>query len=136
MALPALRANGYLPPGVHPATLTEVFAAFPARTPERQALNKALANCVVLVKGLRIADQITLDGSYLSSKPDPTEIDMVVLTLGVYQATGEQHFLAAGINMALLHVQFAPAMTDFQGWLTFFATDRAQTSKGVVPLVY
>jgi hypothetical protein len=121
---------------VHPATLTEVFTAFPARTPERQALNNALADCVVLVKGLRIADQIVLDGSYVTSKPDPSDIDMVVLTLGVYQAAGEQRFLAAGIDMALLHVQFAPDTTDFQGWLTFFSTDRALTSKGVVPLVY
>lgn len=85
MPLPALRPDGTLPPGIHMATLDEVFATFPAVTPQRQALNAALAHAVATVKRLRLAERIALDGSYITHKPAPADVDMIVLTPGVYQ---------------------------------------------------
>ena len=136
MPLPALRADGTLPTGVHQATLDEVFAAFPATTPERQALNAALTHCVATVRRLHLADQIALDGSYVTSKPDPADVDMVVLTPGVYQLAGEQRYAAEGIDITLLDIQFAHDDADFQAWLTFFSTARGSQVKGLVSLIF
>ncbi|HZC06269.1 MAG TPA: hypothetical protein VE338_11585 [Ktedonobacterales bacterium] len=136
MPLPALRADGSLPPGVHQASLSEVFARFPAVAPERQALNSALSYCVATVKQLNLADEIALDGSYVTSKPDPADVDMAVLTPGIYQLAGELRYAAQGINMTLLDIQFAHDAADFQGWMAFFSTARNLNSKGVVLLVW
>jgi len=42
MSLPALLPNGYLPPGVHEATLSEVIERFGTNTPRRQVLASRL----------------------------------------------------------------------------------------------
>ncbi len=116
MPLPPVRADGTLPPGVHVATLAEVFAAFPPVTPQRQALNQALAYFVTTVSRSHLADEIVLDGSYITSKPDPADIDMVVLMPGVYQLTGERVYASMGIDLTLLDIQFAHDTNSFQGW--------------------
>ena len=135
MPLPALRADGSLPPGIHHASLSEVFNSFPSTTTRRQALNQALTFCMATIQRLRLADQIALDGSYITAKPDPSDVDMVVLTPGIYQLAGEQRYSAEGIDMNLLDIQFAHDMSDFQGWLAFFSTTRNLTPKGVVVLI-
>jgi len=136
MPLPALRADGTLPPGVHRATLDEVFALFPTTTPERQALDVALRHCVATVKHLHLADDIALDGSYVMSKPDPADVDMMVLTPGVYQLAGEQRYVAEGIDVRLLDIQFAHDAAASQGWLTFFSIARGGQGKGIVALTF
>lgn len=136
MPLPALRADGTLPPGVHSATLDEVFAAFPAVTSERQSLNSALAYCISTVRRLAMAEQIALDGSYVTSKMDPEDIDLAVFSPGIYQLAGEQQFAAAEIDIQLLDIQFAHDVLDFQGWLAFFSTARDGTPKGVISLSF
>ncbi len=112
----------------------EVLAAFPATTPERVALNDALADCVAILQRLSLADQIVLDGSYLTSKPDPGDVDMAALTPGIYQLAGEQRFAAEGINVQLLDIQFAHDLLNFQGWIAFFSMARDGTPKGVVTI--
>lgn len=136
MPLPSPGPDGLLPPGIHLATLDEVMAAFPALTPQRQSLNNALSQCVAIVKRLHLADKIALDGSYVSEKPDPEDVDIVVLTPGVYQLAGEQQFAAEGVDTHLLDIQFAHDVAAYQGWLTFFSTTRSNRQKGVISLVY
>lgn len=136
MPLPALRADGSLPPGVYHATLDEVFARFPAVTPQRQALNNALSFLMAIVQRLRLADEIILDGSYVTSKPDPEDVDIAVLTPGMYQLAGEQRYEAERIDMKLLDIQFAHDSADFQGWSVFFSTARDLTTKGIIALVF
>jgi uncharacterized protein DUF6932 len=136
MPLSALRADGTFPPGVYQASLDEVFATFPTTTQKRVVLHNALAFCVATVERLALADQIALDGSYLTNKPDPGDVDLTVLTPGIYQLAGEQRFTAEGINLQLLDIQFAHDLVDFQGWITFFSTVCDGTSKGVVTVTY
>ncbi|MGH2486404.1 MAG: DUF6932 family protein, partial [Ktedonobacterales bacterium] len=132
MPLPALRADGTLPPGAHAATLAEVLAAFPATTPERRALNQALSQCVATVRRLNLAQQIAVDGSYATERATPGDVDLVVLTPGLYQLAGERRFLAEGIDLKLLDIQFAYDAADFQGWLGFFSLARSGAQKGII----
>jgi len=136
MPLPALRADGTLPPGLHHATLDEILAAFPPATPERQALTNALAFCIANIQRHHLADQVVLGGNYVTRTPNPGDVDIAVLTPGIYQMAGEQRYAALGIDTTLLDIQFAHDATDFQGWIAFFSTARDLTLKGVVSLLY
>lgn len=83
MSVPPLRIDGTLPPGEHRATLAEILAAFPATTGERQALNSALQGAYKALKLLQMAAPdviVYIDGSYTTRKPDPVDIDILVLT--------------------------------------------------------
>jgi predicted nucleotidyltransferase len=91
---------------------------------------------VETIQRLALADQFALDGSYLTSKADPSDIDLAVLTPGMYQLAGEQRFAAEGIDIQLLDIQFAHNLLDFQGWLAFFSTARDGISKGVVIITF
>jgi len=120
--------------------LDELLAAFPAITQKRQALNQALIACVTTIEQLNLADRIAVDGSFITSKAAPkaapSDIDLIMLTPGVYQQVGEQHYTAVGIDTILLDIQFGHDLASFQGWIQFFSIARNSTAKGVVELVY
>jgi hypothetical protein len=81
--IPNLRPDGTLPPGEFHATIAEVLAAFPATTPERTILNQALQDALPTLQHLKIVAPdaiIYLNGSYATTKPDPNDIDLLVLT--------------------------------------------------------
>jgi len=136
MTLPPLRLDGTLPPGAYVADLSEVFAAFPARTAKRRDLNQALAFCVAAIKRSGLADEIVLDGSYITRKPNPSDVDMAVLTPGIYQKAGKQMYAAEGIDLQLLDIQFAHDQADFQQWQAFFSLTRTRQPKGIILLIF
>lgn len=136
MSLPALRSDGTLPPGEHASTLAEVFAAFPGNNAERRALGTALIRCVAIVRNLNLAQKIGVDGSYITDKEKPSDVDLVLLTPGMYQLAGERRFVAEGIDVNLLDIQFAHDAADFQGWLRFFSLSRTGAPKGVIVLTW
>ena len=72
---------GVLPPGVHPATLTEVRAVF-ATTPQRLSLYGGL---LVALSDLRAIGCVRawLDGSYVTDKQVPGDYDLCWDTTGV-----------------------------------------------------
>ena len=72
--IPALRADGTLPPGIHVADdwdeITRVFGGTPARRALLRRLREGLEN-------LRAAGcpWVLLDGSFTTSKPQPADVD-------------------------------------------------------------
>jgi hypothetical protein len=135
MSIPPLRPDGTLPPGGYDATLDEVIAAYPATTPQRQALNDALIRFVEVARRLGTVHRIAVDGSYITSKPDPGDVDIAALTPGMYQQEGEQQVGAEGVDLVLLDAQFAHDASDFQRWVDFFATERDMTPKGIIYVI-
>jgi hypothetical protein len=134
MPIPPLRSNGLLPPGLYDAPLTEVFTFYPAISPERQTLNSALVHGMTVIWQNHLAQRIIIDGSYTTSKRNPNDIDMAVLTPGLYQIDGNQQFSAMGIDSMLLDIQFGHSIQDFDQWIDFFSRTRTGTLKGVVEL--
>ena len=81
--IPRLRSDGTLPPGEHHATLTEVLVAFPASSPERIVLNRALQDALPALQKLKFVapDMIVyVNGSYTTSQSDPNDVDLLFLT--------------------------------------------------------
>jgi len=83
MTVPPLQLNGRLPPGEHHATIAEIITAFPALTTEHKELNAALLSLQSALKKLKslVPDMILyIDGSFVSRKPSPNDIDLLFLT--------------------------------------------------------
>ncbi len=83
MALPQLRVDGSLPPGEHRIhAVSDVFVAFPATTHKRQELNTALNYFVDVVKRRSLGVLVVIDGSYITGKAEPEDIDVALLSAG------------------------------------------------------
>lgn len=71
--------NGVLPPGTYQAQFTELVAAFdqPSST-TRPALNLALWRAAILIWSRDATAIIYVNGSYVTEKRDPLDVDVAV----------------------------------------------------------
>lgn len=120
MPIPDLTSDGLLPRGVHQATLDEVRLSFGSRTPRRVELFNKLVDFVDLAKTFNIFKVIHIDGSFVTDKDDPGDIDAVLELTKPEAATLLAHPNAAAIIDAAavkhryeIHLFFAPQMTQF-----------------------
>ena len=79
MPLPDFNSQGDLPPGVYQATVDEVLARFGGGTPQRQAVTARLLHVCELANATGIMDRLVLFGSYITAKPDPNDIDILLV---------------------------------------------------------
>jgi len=82
--IPALAENGWLPPGVHDATIEEVVSRFgaPMGSERRLDLKEKLTSYVHEVRQWGLAQVAIIDGSFVSGKPRPSDIDVALLVVG------------------------------------------------------
>jgi Family of unknown function (DUF6932) len=89
VAIPALNRDGLLPPGVHRATLEEIVYVFCTSTPTRRALEAPLRELVATAQDAR-ATGLFLDGSFVSEKSDPGDIDAVIVLPNDFAVTSPE----------------------------------------------
>jgi hypothetical protein len=77
--LPDLNELGDLPEGVHQATLDEVVARFGAGSPQRQAVTARLRRIRELAVRTGGLDRVVVFGSYVTAKPEPNDVDVVLV---------------------------------------------------------
>jgi hypothetical protein len=77
-ALPDFREDGYLPNGLFPATEAEVTFRFGTQSGRRQRLVLRLRQWISLARAVS-ASRLLVDGSFVTSKPEPNDVDSVVL---------------------------------------------------------
>lgn len=75
--LPAFNAAGELPEGVHQATIDEITARFGTGSPQRQEVATRLLRIYQLANATEKLDRVIIFGSYITTKPDPNDIDVV-----------------------------------------------------------
>ena len=133
MALPPLRLDGTLPPGEHAITvIDEVFVLFPASNARRAVLNSALTLLLEVASRLKIGTSVVIDGSYITSKPEPEDIDIALLSTGQNETVTLQRLHAEGIDLVLLDIFVSTTQADFDRWRQFFSADRTGQARGVV----
>ena len=76
--IPALDPNGMLPAGVHGTTLPDIELAFGLQTPRRVDLFEKLGRFVGVAQGFALFAALYVDGSFVTDKPDPRDIDAVL----------------------------------------------------------
>ena len=79
MALPNLNDAGELPEGVHQATIDEVIAQFSSGTSQREIVTERLQRIYQLAKGTGNLQRLIIFGSYITAKPEPNDVDVVLI---------------------------------------------------------
>ena len=79
MALPNLNDAGELPIGVHQATIDEVIAQFGSGTLQREVVTTRLQRIYQIAKGTGNLQQLIIFGSYITAKPEPNDVDVVII---------------------------------------------------------
>jgi hypothetical protein len=81
MAIPRLDKNGLLPEGIHTCPIEELrgrFGCFQG-SDQRPRLMRQLEAYVLEVRASRIVRAVLINGSFVTSKPAPNDIDLVLV---------------------------------------------------------
>lgn len=140
--IPEFRPDGYLPEGIHIANESEVTFRFGSATPRRRRLVLRLRQWLELARKVK-ATRLLLDGSFVTSKAQPDDIDAVVLLPPNFLTqilTGSQP--AIELEQMLLtrrpeELFAAEDQTDWEDWVQFFSRTREQDGrqKGLVEVM-
>ena len=81
MSIPALNQDGLLPVGIHDCTLDEIKARFGnfQVTDQRPHLLAKLESFLAEVRAAGLVRSILVDGSFVTTKPDPSDIDLILV---------------------------------------------------------
>ncbi len=128
--IPPFDDSGFLPPGVHPATLAEIEARFGRGSELRRAQMESVRWMVDLA--LRAGVQrIVLNGSFATDIMEPNDVDCVLLLAGDYprDAAASEELVKGLPFLEILRVE----QQEFDRLIhRFFATDRHGLGKGMI----
>jgi hypothetical protein len=79
MGLPEFNSHGDLPEGLHKATLAEVLERFGRGSEARQEATAVLQRIHRLVTATRKLERFIVFGSYITAKPAPHDVDVVLV---------------------------------------------------------
>ena len=137
--IPEFRTDGYLPEGVHVATEAEVTFRFGTDTSRRRRLALRLRRWIELSRAVS-AKRLFVDGSFVTAKPEPNDVDAVVWLPGDFvRRISEGDIDAIELESMLLtrhpeEIFAAEDRRDWDDWLEFFGRTREADGrrKGVV----
>src|SRR5688572_15325021 len=76
--IPDFTPDGFLPPGVHPATLDEIRARFGGPSEVRRAQVQSIGWLIDLAARAGVS-RIVLNGSFVADMIEPNDVDCVLL---------------------------------------------------------
>ncbi len=123
------RDDGYLPEGLHLATEAEITFRFGTATPRRRRLALRLRRWVALSRSVG-AKRLFVDGSFVTAKPEPNDVDAVVwLGADFVDRVSAGDVEAVELEMMLVARQpeeifAAEDRRDWEDWIEFFARTR------------
>ena len=131
--IPEFNENGYLPPGVHLATLDEIAARFGQESELRQAQMDSIRWLVDLVMKAGV-QPIVINGSFVTDAFEPNDVDCAVLPVADFPRDPTAAVdLSEGLPFIDLHLVEAKEFAILIEQL--YATDRDSVPKGVIEVV-
>ena len=128
--IPPFDDNGYLPPGVHPATLDEIKDRFGSESELRRVQMESLNWLVELARRAGVV-RLVVNGSFTTDVFEPNDVDCVLLIEADFpkDKDAEAEMIA---GLPFLEINLA-GQEDFGLFVeSFFATDRRSVIKGMV----
>src|SRR5438552_545782 len=122
--IPSFRPDGYLPEGLHLASAADVTFRFGSSSPRRRRLALRLRRWAELARQVK-ARRLLIDGSFVTGKPEPHDIDALVLLPEDFQAQIERGIDAAlELEQMLLtrrpeEIFAAEDNADWNAWVEF-----------------
>ena len=139
--IPPFRSDGYLPEGLYVASEAEVTFRFGASSPRRRRLALRLRRLIELVRQVG-GQRLLLDGSFVTAKEQPNDIDAVILLPADFEQQVEQGVESAlELEEMLLtrrpeEIFAAEDEADWNDWVEFFSRTREADGrrKGLVEI--
>src|SRR5260370_24705081 len=78
MPIPEFRTDGYWPDGLHQAIESEVLFRFGSQTRRRRTLALRLRRWLELARAVGVS-RFLVGGSFVTAKPQPRDLDAVIL---------------------------------------------------------
>jgi hypothetical protein len=137
--IPMLRDDGYLPEGLHLASEAEVLFRFGSSTPRRRRLASRVRRWIGLLRSVG-AVRLLIDGSFITSKPEPQDVDAVAwLPVDFHRQIKDEVEAALELEQMLLtrhpeELFGAEDDFDWKEWIEFFSRTRESDGrrKGLV----
>lgn len=139
LSIPAFRSDGYLPTGLYLSSEAEVLFRFGTSSRRRRRLALRLRRWLDLARQVR-ARRLLVDGSFVTAKSEPNDIDAAVLLSTDFEAQIERGFEPAlELEEMLLTRQpeeifAAEDELDWNEWIDFVSRTRGADArrKGLV----
>ena len=139
--IPPFRPDGYLPEGVYVCSEAEVIFRFGSASRRRRRLVLRLRRWVELGRQVG-ATRLLVDGSFITAKAEPNDIDTVLLLPQDFQQQLEHEYEPA-LELEEMLLTRRPAEifaaedeTDWEEWVAFFSQTREPDDrrKGLVEI--
>jgi len=131
--IPPFDAHGYLPPGIHTATLEEVETRFGGESELRRVQMESLRWLVDLARGAGVR-RLIINGSFVTEVFEPNDVDCALLIEpGFPRDQAAEAELLRGLpflEIDLVNQEDFDVLVE-----TFFATDRQLVPKGMVEVI-
>jgi hypothetical protein len=131
--IPPFADNGYLPPGIHPATLDEVAARFGQGSDLRRVEMESLRWLVDLARRAGVL-RLVINGSFVTDNSEPNDVDCVLLVGPDFphDAAAERE-LVDGLPFLQIDMVREEGFRDLVERV--YATDRDQIPKGMIEVI-
>ncbi len=131
--IPEFNNVGYLPPGLHPATVEEIHQRFGSETELRRVQMESLDWLIELGQKAGIR-RFVVNGSFVTDKLEPNDVDCVLLIEAGFPCDeAAEADLLSGLPFINLE------LVDQEGFAQFtektFATDRDSVPKGMIEVI-
>lgn len=131
--IPPFDESGYLPPGVHPASLDEIRARFGCESELRRVQMESLCWLVDLAYRTGVT-RLVINGSFTTDVFEPNDVDCVLLIQSGFPRDSAAEAELLG-GLPFLDISLVD-QADFDILVQrFFATDRHSVTKGMVEVI-
>jgi hypothetical protein len=131
--IPPFDESGYLPTGLHPATLDEIEARFGQLSELRRTQMESVRWMVELAKRAGV-ERIVLNGSFVTDIIEPNDVDCVLLVGRGFPADA---IAEAELNAGLPFIEMKLVrQADFDEYVNVtFGSDRMGIPKGMIEVI-
>ena len=139
--IPDFRPDGYLPEGMFLASEVEVTFRFGTSNRQRRRLVIRIRRWIELAREIR-AQRLFIDGSFITAKPEPNDVDAVVLLPPDFEnqiatnADAATEFEEMLLTRRPEEIFAAEDEADWNDWVEFFSRTREADGrrKGLVEI--
>jgi hypothetical protein len=147
MSIPALLPNGFLPPGIHAATLQDIIAQFGMSNPRRQELGTRLEALLRVARSTGRLRRAFIWGSFVTDKPFPRDLDVflfmqegfdrVFRQLPQSQRNVFEHDRARLLFEAdVFWATEAIGVDELNSWLGVYQLSRDMIERGILEVIF
>jgi hypothetical protein len=131
--IPPFEGSGYLPPGVHPATLAEIEDRFGRQSELRRVQMESVRWMIDLAVRAGV-ERIILNGSFVTDIIEPNDVDCVLLfQRGTRRDAAAFKELRNGLPFLDLAIAGPGRLQQYIKQV--YASDRVGTAKGMIEVV-